>query len=219
MKPFLQLVASLAITLVVVLTSTAFASDFDVEAVVYLQEQWAIDNYSLSGKEQKEAFLSLIEAADKMVAEHPQQASLYVWRGIIKSTYAGVKGGLGALKYAKAAKADFEKGIALDAKVLEGSAYTSLGTLYFNVPGWPIGFGDDKKAETMLKKGLQINPQGIDANYFYGQFLSDEGRYEEARRHLQLALGAAPRPGRELADSGRRKEVQAVLAEVEKHLN
>lgn len=203
---------------ILICAPAVFATDADSTGVARLQKQWAVSNYSLSGKEQKKSFLALIDEADNMVASHPDDASLYVWRGIIKSTYAGVKGGLGALKYAKAAKADFEKGIALDANALGGSAYTSLGTLYFNVPGWPIGFGDDKKAEAMLKKGLAIDPQGIDANYFYGQFLNDEGRYQEAQQHFSMALNAAPRAGREIADAGRRKEVQAALAEVERHL-
>ena len=35
-----------------------------------------------------------------------------------------------------------------------GSAYTSLGTLYFKVPGWPVGFGDEEKAEELLRKAL-----------------------------------------------------------------
>ena len=215
LKPMKQLLGAC----ILAAAPLVFGADAGSDPVGYLQEQWAIDNYELSGKDQQKSFLALIEDADKLVSSHPQDASLVIWRGIIKSTYAGVKGGLGALKYAKAAKADFEKGIELDAKALDGSAYTSLGTLYFNVPGWPIGFGDDKKAESMLKQGLAMNPQGIDANYFYGQYLRDEGRYEEARKHLQMALTAAPRAGREVADAGRRKEVQNLLHEVEQHLN
>jgi hypothetical protein len=58
--------------------------------------------------------------------------------------------------------------MAIDPRALQGSAYTSLGSLYYQVPGWPIGFGDDKRAEAMLLKALEINPDGIDPNYFYG---------------------------------------------------
>ncbi len=188
------------------------------DGVAYLQQQWAIDNYNLSGKEQVNAFLELMDTADSMIAGNPDDAALYVWRGIIESTFAGVKGGLGALKYAKAARADFEKGISLDPEVLNGSAYTSLGTLYFKVPGWPIGFGDDDKAEELLKKGLALNPQGIDPNYFYAEFLFEAGHYAQSREHLMRALAADPRPGREVADNGRRKEAREVLAEVEAHL-
>ena len=38
----------------------------------------------------------------------------------------------------------------------------------------------------------------------------------EARQHLEKALKAPARPGRELADSGRRKEIQALLEKLNK---
>ena len=201
----------------IVLSSISYAEG-EQSGLQALQQQWAISNYQLSGKVQGEAFEALIEQADQLVTENPQSAELYIWRGIIKSTYAGVKGGLGALKYAKAAKADLEKALELDAGALQGSAYTSLGTLYFNVPGWPVSFGDDEKAEELLKTALTINPDGIDPNYFYGDYLTNEKRYADAKVHMEKALEAAPRIGRELADDGRRKEIQQALLDIEKRL-
>lgn len=199
-------------------TNVALATETADEAVAYLQKQWAVDNYQLSGKDRQKALAILIDEADNRVAAHPGQASVYIWRGIIESTYAGAKGGLGALKYAKAAKSDLEQAISLDGRALNGSAYTSLGTLYFNVPGWPIGFGDDQKAEDLLKKALDINPKGIDANYFYGDYLRKQKRYKESSQYLHTAQNASPRPGRELADSGRQQEIKAMLVEVDAHL-
>lgn len=209
-KPVLGIIALL-------LSSTVLA-ETEREAVEYLQKEWAIDSYQLVGKAQKEGFETLIRQADHKVSAYPQAAELYIWRGIIESTYAGVKGGLGALKYAKSAKADLEKALELDAGALQGSAYTSLGTLYFNVPGWPIGFGDDDKAEELLKRALVINPDGIDPNYFYGDFLRSEKHYEEAKRYMEKALHANPRRGRTLADEGRRKEIKQALLDIENHL-
>jgi len=195
-----------------------YAAESIDEAVSMLQTQWAINNYEKSGKEQEESFLALIESADNLIEDNPNQASLYIWRGIINSTFAGVKGGLGAMKYAKASKADLEKAMALDPEALQGSAYTSLGTLMFKVPGWPIGFGDDKKAEALLQQALEINPDGIDPNYFYGDYLREEKRYSEAQSYMKHALEAAPRPGRELADAGRREEIRTAMADIAKHL-
>ena len=137
---------------------------------------------------------------------------MWIWSGIIKSTYAGARGGLGALSLAKASKADLEKALQLNPGALQGSAYTSLGALYFNVPGWPIGFGDHHKAEELLNQALAIDPDGIDTNYFYGMFLIDEKRYDEARTYLQKARQAPARPGRALADSGRQQEISEALA-------
>lgn len=47
----------------------------------------------------------------------------------------------------KEAKVLLEQVIEKAPETLDGSAYTSLGSLYYQVPGWPIGFGDDDKAE------------------------------------------------------------------------
>ena len=77
-----------------------------------------------------------------------------------------------------------------------------------------MGFGDDKKAEALFQKSLAINPHGIDPNFFYGEYLVEQGRVEEGRGYLEMALQAPPRPGRELADEGRCAEAQALLNKV-----
>jgi tetratricopeptide (TPR) repeat protein len=179
-----------------------------------LQQRWAEINYLLSGKTQITAFEQLADQANSLVAASPDSPELLIWSGIIKSTYAGARGGLGALKIAKSAKKDLEKALEMDPSALEGSAYTSLGTLYYSVPGWPIGFGDDEKAEQLLQKALTHNPDGIDPNYFYGDFLLKQNRYREARQYLLQAQQAAPRPGREIADQGRQQEIRQRLAEL-----
>jgi tetratricopeptide (TPR) repeat protein len=198
------------------LSSTAMA-DLDAD-ILQLQQRWAEVNYQLEGKTRITAFEALVGAANNVTAQYPDEAAAWIWSGIIKSTYAGAKGGLGALKFAKQSKADLEKAMKLDAEALQGSAYTSLGTLYFSVPGWPVGFGDEEKAEELLQHALQVNPDGIDSNYFYGDFLMHQKRYEEARNYFVKAQAAAPRPNRQVADAGRQKEIQQALQEVGKHL-
>jgi tetratricopeptide (TPR) repeat protein len=182
--------------------------------VQHLQQRWAEVNYQLEGKTRLAAFEQLAGEAEAMQQTNAGSAEILVWSGIIKSTYAGAKGGLGALSLAKAAKADLEAAMAIDADVMNGSAYNSLGALYYGVPGWPVGFGDDGKAEELLKKALELNPDGIDPNYFYGDFLIGEKRYAEARTYLEKALQAPARPGRVIADAGRRMEIQEKLAEI-----
>ncbi len=98
----------------------------------------------------------------------------------------------------------------IDPGALSGSIYTSLGTLYAKVPGWPIGFGDKAKAAAYLKQALAINPTGIDPNFFYGEFLADQGRDADAIDYLNRALAAPSRAGREDSDAGRRIEAQTL---------
>jgi len=186
------------------------------ELIKPIQDQWADIKYRQPEKQQEEAYAKLAAQARKLAESNPGIAEVLIWEGIVLSSEAGAKGGLGALGLAKDAKARLEAALKLNDKALAGSAYTSLATLYAKVPGWPIGFGDDERAEEFFKKSLALNPDGIDPNFFYGEYLADKDRLPEARNRLETALKAPARPGRELADSGRRKEIQALLAKLNK---
>jgi len=196
------------------ITLTQFAWAAPSEEVQRLQTEWAQAMYQDSGKAKETHLGKLAEQSRSLVAQNPKDADALIWQGIVLGSYAGNVGGLGALSLVKEAKAALESAIALNPKALDGSAYTSLGSLYYQVPGWPLGFGDDKKAEEFLKLGLSVNPNGIDPNYFYGDFLFRDGRTAEAEAALKKALQAPARPGRESADEGRRKEINTLLAKI-----
>ena len=189
------------------------------EIVAGLQRDWATANYELSGDDQEKTYETLIDQADAAVARHPQSAEILLWNGIIKSAYAGVKGGLGALSYAKQARKSLEASMKIDDMALDGSAYASLGTLYSNVPGWPLGFGSDKKAVRFLEKALELNPDGIDSNYFYADHLLRKKDFENAERYLLKAQQALPRADQLVADAGRQQQILVALAEVRENLD
>jgi tetratricopeptide (TPR) repeat protein len=214
--PGLALALGLACSLTPgVVGAAASAPTFDADLLA-IQTNWARANYQLNGDTKEAAFDELAEQAAAFTGRNPGRAEPLIWEGIVLSTAAGVKGGLGALGLAKQSRAHLDAALAIDPQALQGSAYTSLGTLYHKVPGFPIGFGSDKKAREYLEKALAINPAGIDPNYFYGEFLLDEGEDAAARRHLEKALQAPPRLNRETADEGRRREVRALLATISK---
>ena len=188
----------------------AFAGlDEDLSA---LQTEWAQIKYQRPAAEHEKAFAELAKSGDAVRGKYAGRAEPQIWYGIIAASYAGARGGLGALSLAKDAKKALEQALEIDPKALDGSAYTSLGSLYYQVPGWPIGFGNDDKAREMLDKALALNPDGIDSNYFMGDFLYRKGDYAAARQVLNKALKAPARPGRALADEGRRKEIESLLA-------
>lgn len=193
---------------ILLVSQMTLAQDYELEN---LQKKWAIANYQLKEKSQDQAFQDLLKNSEAAVREHPQAAEYWIWDGIIKSSYAGVKGGLGALAYVKASRKSLEKALQIDDDALQGSAYTSLGVLYYKSPGWPLSFGDKNKARKLLLQALAINPDGIDPNYFYGEFLLEQGEYEQAKQHLLMARKAAPRPGRPVADRGRQEEITEQL--------
>lgn len=189
------------------------------ESIHQLQKEWALANYQTAEDKQDEVFEKLTETAEKLVIAYPDSAEPLIWNAIIVSSHAGATGGLGALGKAKRAKKLLQQAEKINPDALHGSIYTSLGSLYYKVPGWPLGFGSNKKAETSLKKALSLNPGGIDPNYFYGDFLRDRGRYSEAAIYLKKALNAPARPDRPLADKGRKDEIMRALKIVNDELN
>ncbi|MFW5451782.1 MAG: tetratricopeptide repeat protein [Methylophagaceae bacterium] len=205
----------IVLAIAALLSTSAFADL--LQDVDQLQKRWAQVNYELKGNAQKEAFEALSEQAAKVTRTYPDAAESWIWQGIINSSYAGAKGGLGAMSYAKSSKADLEKAMAINDSAMLGSAYISLGTLYFKVPGWPIGFGDDDKAKQLLEKALTLNPDGIDSNYFYGEFLANQRQYQQAETYLLKAQQAPARPNRPLADKGRQNEILISLQKIKAH--
>lgn len=185
---------------------------FDTE-LSGIQQRWAEINYGPESAREK-GFEALALVAQKFCDNHAGRAEPLIWLAIVESSQAGAAGGLGALSLAKRSRKHLEQAIGINPRALDGSAYTSLGTLYYKVPGFPLGFGDDDKARLMLKKALELNPAGIDPNYFYAEFLFEAGEYREALNHLDRAASAAPRPGRETADRGRQADIAALRGKV-----
>jgi tetratricopeptide (TPR) repeat protein len=202
----------------IALSTSAFADEKLDSEISQIQHEWAKANYQTPKDAQEDAFKVLTEQAHQLTVSSENAAEAMIWEGISYSGYAKAKGGIGALKYAEKARDLLLAAEKADPNALQGSAYTSLGSLYYKVPGWPIGFGDKKKARTYLEKALQVNPTGIDPNYFYADFLSEQGNYVKAVEHYKKALAAPARAGREDADAGRKKEAEEGLKVAEKKI-
>lgn len=179
--------------------------------IAELQHDWARVNYELPEDQRDAAFEKLVAKADQAVKQFPDRAEALGWSAIILSSYAKIQGSFAALDSAERARDLLTEAMKIDDKALNGGIYTSLGALYYKVPGWPIGFGSDKKAKEYLERGLALNPTGIDQNYFYGDFMLDQGDKTAAKSYLTKALQAPPRPGREDADAGRKQEIMSDL--------
>lgn len=201
-----------------ILVGVAFAAEPAASSVAQLQDRWAQINYQLPRDQREAAFEDLARQAAKTRQARMHDADALIWEGIVLSSLAGEKGGVGALGLVKRARADFEAAIKINPDALDGAAYTSLGALYYQVPGWPIGFGDDATARSLLQKGLAVDPDGIDANYFYADFLRDQKDWNGASTAYRKVLAAPARPGRSVADAGRRHEAEVRLQEIAPHL-
>lgn len=203
---------ALVSSLVLLSASAAFAADDFESGLAAVAQEWAAANYQTQGSAREQAFAALVEHAGKFRASYPQRAEALAWEGIVLSTYAGEVGAMSAMKYAKAARAALEKAEKLNATALGGGVYASLGALYSKVPGGFIGFGDDSLAEQYFVKALAVDADNIDNNYFYGEFLVEQGKYVEAKRVLEHALAAPAITDRPVFDTGRRNDIRKLLA-------
>ena len=209
----LPILVGLVLVAAPALALSSDAARFDMQ-VEDLATRWAEVNFEVHDKAAKiNGAARVASQADALARQNPGRAEPLVWEAIATATEAGAEGGMGALALANEARRLLERAERLDpAGLADGSIYTSLGSLYAAVPGFPIGFGDRDKARAYLLKALAVNPNGIDPNFFYGEFLLRQGDAAGGIRALQRALAAPPRPGREIADRGRRAEAAALLA-------
>jgi tetratricopeptide (TPR) repeat protein len=201
----------IAAAIAAIVAVPASADEFGA-GLAAIQQEWAVANYETQDEARDKAFAALVEHAAAFREQHPQHAEALAWEGIVLSTYAGEVGAMSAMKYAKAARTALQGAEKLDATALAGGVYASLGALYSKVPGGFIGFGDDKVAAQYFQKALAVDPDNIDNNYFYGEFLLDQGDYGHARTVLEHALAAPPVTDRPVFDAGRRGEIRALLA-------
>ena len=191
------------------LSTTIFASTAKMSEVKQIQQEWGklyfLDEFK--NKNYRELQV-LARKANRLSQQHPGNAEALTWDAIVLSTLAEKKGGIGALSLVKEAKKKLEAAESIDPTVLGGSVYASLATLYWKVPGWPIGFGSDSKAEQYFQKALKLNPDQLDVNYFYADFLADNSEFELALLHLEKALNAPELDNRPVADKGRRAQAE-----------
>lgn len=210
-----SLIRVVACSLILGALAPAVRADSLDAALIGIEHDWAHVAYEVPAAGQDAAYTAQEAKASALAGQYPQRAEPKVWQAIILSTHAGEHGGLGALGMAKKARDLLIEAEHIDPDVLQGSIYTTLGSLYYEVPGWPIGFGNNDKARAMLQKALQINPDGIDPNYFYGDFLYRSGDRPAALAALKKALAAPPRADQPLADEGRRGQIRKLIRKID----
>ena len=153
------------------------------ESTQSLQEDWAHIKYQVQGKEAKLSAIQKLEArASAFTKAMPGKADPLIWEAIILATEANISKSLSALPKLEKAKSLLEQSLKIDGKAMEGAAHMTLGSMYFQVPGWPVGFGDDDLAEQHLKIALKINPNGTSALTYYvtGTYYQDMGGERDA---------------------------------------
>lgn len=172
--------------------------------------------------EQLKQMDALGERADELAAQRPDATEVVIWDGIITSERAslyneqgGITGPVKALQFATRARDTLDRMEKKDPKAFDAGAPTSLGVLYYRVPGFPMGFGDKKKARHYLEEAVRNAPNGLDAHYFYADFLQEQGDYGKSAEILTKALTLPAHPERPIWDKNRRIVIQELLEKVQ----
>ena len=207
-----------AVILSASLFSVALASDAvgQVTEIDALATAWAHVNYEIKDPhlEAAEAQKLALRAA-ALSRQQPGRAEPLALQALALLSEADAKHDLRSLELARSAKHLLERAAHIDPNALgPGTIYANLGSLYAQVPGFPLGFGDQGKAKVNFDKALAASPAGLDSNYFYADFLYRQGKPDLAVKALERALAAPARQGRELADRGRKWEATELLAKI-----
>jgi tetratricopeptide (TPR) repeat protein len=193
------------------LSIQCFADDL-TPSVQAIESEWASIYYRLPKSKQPAAYDALLNKAAQLAVRFPNAAEPLFWQALVIATHAEQQDGFTALKAILKSRDLLLEAIKIKPQTANGSAYVTLGTLYYMVPSWPIAFGDKEEAEKLFQEALKINPNGIDANYFYGDFLLANNKPKEAQKYFEKALSAPSRKDQLFADSKLKDEVKLALA-------
>jgi len=196
---------------VLLLLSTQCFAESLKDSLKNIEAEWASVYYSMPKSKQGPAYVQLLDKAATLARQYPNAAEPIFWQAVLKATYAEQQDAFSALGAIHEARDLLIKAIKINPKTMGGSAYVTLGTLYYMAPKWPISFGDDDAAKQMLEAALKINPDGIDANYFYGEFLLLHNKPNEAALYFERATAAPARTEQLYADNQLKAEAKLAL--------
>jgi tetratricopeptide (TPR) repeat protein len=213
MTPRVVLAAVCALTF----ATCASAQDSQFQAEIDgLGKAWAHVNYEIKDPRAEAGEAQALAAkAGELARRYPDRAEPLAWQALILLSEADARHNMRSLELTRTAKHLLERAARIDPNAIgPGSIYANLGSLYAQVPGFPIAFGDPGKARAYFDKAVAASPGGLDANYFYADFLYRQGDHARAIQALERALSAPARPGRDLADRGRKWEASVLLTRI-----
>jgi hypothetical protein len=215
--------AMLAALMIVAKSASALAANNPAlnADILHLALDWEHVKFEVENADEQEKQMAvLVDRAANIAQRYQNQPEAMIWVGIIISEQASManenSSPIKALRLALRARDILEPVEKIDPVALDAGAPTSLGVLYYRVPSFPMGFGDKTKARHLLQEAVTNAPSGLDANYFYGDFLFQQKEYSEARKVLMHALSLPAHPDRPLWDRERRLVTQELLAKMPK---
>jgi len=179
-----------------------------------IETDWATIYYSTPKQQQGPAYAKLLEKTLKLSRQYPQDTGMLFWQAVVKASYADRQDPVSALDAIYEVRDLLTKVITINPNTMNGSAYVVLGVLYHRAPSWPVAFGDDEEAGKLLQTALKINPNGINSNYYYGEFLLSNNQLKEAEIYFERAGTAPVRPEQIYADTQLHKKAKRALENI-----
>lgn len=187
--------------------------------ILDLANGWAHVKFEMDDvAQQRKQIASLADRASALIQKYPGRSEPVIWKGVLLSEGASMANEdnsmFAARSLAYEARDTLLEAEKMDPAALEAGAPASLGVLYYRVPSFPIAFGDTKLARKYLEEAVRNAPNGMDANYFYGDFLYSEHDYAGAQRVWKHALALPTNTARPVWDKARRQVIQENLAKI-----
>lgn len=200
----------LIFVVLLLLSPQCFAEELK-DSLKNIESEWASIYYRMPKSRQGPAYVQLLDKTNRLARQYPNAAEPIFWQAVVKATYADQQDPFSALNAINEARELLTQAIRINPETMSGSAYVTLGTLYYMVPKWPISFGNDDTAQQMLETALKINPEGIDTNYFYGEFLLLHNKPNDAAIYFERATTAPARSEQLYADNQLKEEARLAL--------
>lgn len=213
--PYISGMKKLTFVVLLLLSIQCRAQSLD-DSLRNIEAEWASIYYNTPKSKQGPALVQLLDKTTNLSKQYPNAAEPIFWQAVVKATYADHQDAFSALSAIHEARDLLIKAIKINPEAMSGSAYVTLGTLYYMVPKWPVAFGDDNAAKQMLETALKINPDGIDANYFYGEFLLLHNKPKDAALYFERAAAAPVRTEQPYADNQLKAEARLALKNTQK---
>jgi tetratricopeptide (TPR) repeat protein len=219
MKSIFRFALSCLLALSAVTTlSFAVTPDFKDELEVILHDFDAATYDASNDEARVKAYEAIRTRAAALAARNPDRAEPIVWQAWALMSKAGVLRTFSAMGMMNEARDKLEAASAIPTNTYAAATFSSLGGMYANAPGFPMSFGDKKKALANYQRAIALSPTAIEANFQFAKFLFDSGDYAGALKHATVSVNAPPRPGREKADKNFHAKAETLMAQVKTKL-
>ena len=180
----------LGLMLIGAIVQSASAQAPQLSYLEELIERFSDIQVNVTAGDRDKPMTALLHDAVSYRDAHPENAEAWITTARIRAGHAATQGMTSKLGLLNVVKADLEKALSLNRAAQEGRALAFLGMLYMVLPGWPLSFGDERKAALLMDEAMKINATNSANCYYYARYLMEKKQYQAAQDFLLKARAA-----------------------------